>query len=152
MKAIGLDIGCQVKRAQTLSGTVTMKKEKKNPQVNKWRAMTVSHPPGRARLGIVQGSVSYAPTRAPPLMCRASGYNAEKSCLGRWSSVTEAGTKIERLLLTWSKCRSVQIYGDSNVSDWSPLMYGAGLTRLIMISLGALWLLPLGKPSEAGYH
>lgn len=35
MKAIGLDIGCQVKRAQTLSGTVTMKKEKKNPQVNK---------------------------------------------------------------------------------------------------------------------
>lgn len=36
MKAIGLDIGCQVKRVQTQSGTVTMKKKKKkNPQVNK---------------------------------------------------------------------------------------------------------------------
>lgn len=41
---------------------------------------------------------------------------------------------------------------DSNVSDWSRLMYDAGLTRLIMISLAALWLLPLDKPGEAGYH
>lgn len=31
------------------------------------------------------------------------------------------------------------------VSDRSPLMYDAGLTRLIMIALAALWL-PLGRP------
>ena len=39
--------------------------------------------------------VSCAPTWAPPQMRGASGYNEEKSCLLRPSSITEAGTKIE---------------------------------------------------------
>ena len=46
----------------------------------------------RVKLNASPQRVSYAPTLALPHMHRASGYNAEKSCLLRPGSITEAGT------------------------------------------------------------
>lgn len=75
-------------------------------------------------------------------MRRASGFNAEKSCLVRHGSITEAGTN-PPYPPAWSKCRSVQI---CDVRDKSSLAYDAGLTGITRILLASAMSLLLCVP------